>query len=697
MTELFCLLAKLIEKTFYNLCNLYSFNKKGVFLFCTVIIFCSSAVNGQSAHTKLNYLLETALSKDQDYLKKENDYKSIGRILLSNNLKREETDGLLKRFIKGKDSADIWFLYIILNKSLGQADPEYGLHFLNQGLHYIQKGDYKNFADFYGNIGANYAIMGMDDLALKNILLALDYINKGDPNHNIPVKRLLLSNITELYLSQKNQALAIKYHQQSLALKEDKLSSKSQFSMFSKIPELRFSAEISHSQGKDEQAKQYLMKGVLISRKISYSEGESELLTKIGEYEKNYNSKIAYLEQSYAITQNQKQHNPSRINAGIKLVNCYLSVLETHPAGLSSRYSSTYLIERTRPLLEEIKKDIIVIDSKKDLAETYRLYSRFEKQQGNYRSSLDFFERFHQLNDSIYSQENKNRLAALQSSNEIELRDQKIEIGDQTIKEKVKQTWILVIGLFIVSILGAWIFYQNHKTKKKNQELDEANRIKTRFFSILNHDLRSPVGDLIRFLHLKKENPEIMDDATRDRLDDQTMESAENLLASMEDLLLWSKGQMEHFQPYPNDVSISRLFEAIKLNFSGKQNVVLLFDNPEHIKLFTDKNYLKTIIRNLTSNALKVLENNNNAQITWKAWSEGHHKFLSITDNGPGGKDEQFRALYDEKMTIGIKTGLGLHLVRDMAKAINCKVSVNTQVGKGTEIILSFDAVSNRL
>jgi signal transduction histidine kinase len=168
------------------------------------------------------------------------------------------------------------------------------------------------------------------------------------------------------------------------------------------------------------------------------------------------------------------------------------------------------------------------------------------------------------------------------------------------------------------------------------------------------------------------------------------MESAENLLASMEDLLLWSKGQMENFKPHPKKTSIEKLFSELKTNFSGKENITFDFEDPEEINLITDKNYLKTMMRNLTSNAIKALENTSNAKITWKAWTENGKNLLSIIDNGPGGTDEKFRALYDENVTVGIKTGLGLHLVRDMGTAIGCSVKVNTAVGKGTEITLCF-------
>ncbi|UPT71711.1 MAG: ATP-binding protein [Flavobacterium sp. JAD_PAG50586_2] len=104
----------------------------------------------------------------------------------------------------------------------------------------------------------------------------------------------------------------------------------------------------------------------------------------------------------------------------------------------------------------------------------------------------------------------------------------------------------------------------------------------------------------------------------------------------------------------------------------------------------TDENYLKTIIRNLTGNAIKALKEIENPTILWKAWKENNQTYLSITDNGPGAGQEQFKALYDDKEVVGIKSGLGLHLIRDLCRAIDCEISVNSKLTSGTTITLKL-------
>lgn len=269
------------------------------------------------------------------------------------------------------------------------------------------------------------------------------------------------------------------------------------------------------------------------------------------------------------------------------------------------------------------------------------------------------------------------------------------QVKSLQIQNTRKNQIYLSLAFVLLLVIAALLYRQNISRKRTNRklqalnsELDMANKTKTRFFSILNHDLRSPVANLIHFLHLKKENPELLDEQSRERLENKTITGAENLLHSMEDLLLWSKGQMENFRPEPKVIAVAAVFEDIQKHFSGVENVAITFENKQNIAVLTDENYLKTILRNLTSNAINALEKTPNAAILWCAWKENGQNYLSVTDNGPGGTQEQFRALYDEKQVVGIKTGLGLHLIRDLAKAINCQITVENVENGGIRFTL---------
>jgi signal transduction histidine kinase len=147
---------------------------------------------------------------------------------------------------------------------------------------------------------------------------------------------------------------------------------------------------------------------------------------------------------------------------------------------------------------------------------------------------------------------------------------------------------------------------------------------------------------------------------------------------------------MENFKPQPKKVSINQLFDDTKKVFSNYENIEFEYLNPDNIEVFTDEDYLKTIVRNLTSNAINVFKTTTHPKIIWKAWQENGKSFLSITDNGSGASKEQFKALYNDKEVIGIKTGLGLHLIRDLAKAIDCEIFVDSKIDQGTTFTLKL-------
>ncbi len=322
-------------------------------------------------------------------------------------------------------------------------------------------------------------------------------------------------------------------------------------------------------------------------------------------------------------------------------------------------------------------------------------YYAFKKQPEN---SLAAYKTYAMYKDSIYNSKNKQSLQNLQDERTIEMRDTEIEVTKLNLEAKEKQKWFLISGILLFVVIVILLIYQNRsrrkindKLHKLNAELEEANRIKTRFFSILNHDLRSPVSNLIHFLHLKNESPELLTEQDKQKMESKVVSAAENLLVSMEDLLLWSKGQMQNFKPVFKPVKVAQLFEDLRNHFLSSETIRMNFEDPENLNLVSDSDYLKTIMRNLTGNAVTALEKTGDPVIVWKAWREDHNTYLSITDNGPGGSEQQFKALYDETEVVGIKTGLGLHLIRDLAKVIHCRIKVESQLNGGTTIVLMFE------
>jgi signal transduction histidine kinase len=339
------------------------------------------------------------------------------------------------------------------------------------------------------------------------------------------------------------------------------------------------------------------------------------------------------------------------------------------------------------------------------ISSAYLLLSQLANSEKDFATALKYKDLHLEYKEKLGSEKNLKYLFDLISKyenekkeNDLKLKDKELEISRLIIEKSNNQKKLLFTGLILLSLLGLVLFYQNKSRKNTNiklaalnNDLIEANKVRTKFFSILNHDLRAPVASIIQFFQFQKDCPGELDDEARESLETKTLVVAENLLNNMEDLLLWSKGQMEGFNPQMQYIEVDKLFADIQSMYDYSMQYRFVFINTSKISVFTDENFLKTIMRNLTSNAIKALNNKSEGIITWKATLVDNLTVLSITDNGVGAEPEQFRALYDDKAEVGSKSGLGLHLIRDLAKLIKCSIKVNSTPAEGTEIFLIFN------
>ena len=320
-----------------------------------------------------------------------------------------------------------------------------------------------------------------------------------------------------------------------------------------------------------------------------------------------------------------------------------------------------------------------------------------EETKGNYKTALDHYKAWSATNDSLYSQDKKNELAGIDGKYKIALKDKEIAFNKLTLSDQRNTQIALLAGLILTGIIGGLLYWQGRNRKRTNttlmvlnNQLDEANKVKARFFGILSHDLRGPVANLVHFLHLQKNDPDLLKAEDQAAHQQMISQSAEDLLSTMEAMLLWAKEQMDDFKPNIKNVPVSDLFDHLRKFFPPTGPVQLQFTQDPGLVVLADENYLQIIMQNLTANALKALKNTPHGRIEWKALKEGNSTLLSITDNGPGISDEQVKALYEESSSSNAKSGFGLHLIRDLAKAIRYQITIRSQPGMGTTFTLTY-------
>ena len=208
--------------------------------------------------------------------------------------------------------------------------------------------------------------------------------------------------------------------------------------------------------------------------------------------------------------------------------------------------------------------------------------------------------------------------------------------------------------------------------------LRELNQVKNKLFSIISHDLRSPVITLDSFLNLISRHAERLSPDEMRKLSMKTRQALSSLSFLLDNLLHWSKTQMEHYSVQREKTDISDLIEKNLLLFDyqfEEKNIDIYRCVARPSEVFVDRAMMDIVLRNLISNALKFTPEDGAVTITTSINTD-NQLLISIANTGKGFSETQLQAILQgakpepERGTRNEKgTGLGLMLVREFVAA----------------------------
>lgn len=255
--------------------------------------------------------------------------------------------------------------------------------------------------------------------------------------------------------------------------------------------------------------------------------------------------------------------------------------------------------------------------------------------------------------------------------------------------------YTLLLSFMLFIIVQLYIYKRKNRTiAKQKKELSEHVATKNKFFTIIAHDLRSPLSSVINFLDLLKEeqNPNNQTNQIIEALGD----SSKNSLSLLDNLLKWSKIQTGkiHYEPQKIDI-LSLVKDQIKTQKQQtlRKNINIVIEASTDIKVMADKNMIATVVRNLLSNAIKYSHPDGVIVIELNKVDASFS--FSIEDNGIGMPEEYLNSLFDvtkittQKGTLQEKgSGLGLILSKQFIEIHNGTLTIESTQNKGT--IASF-------
>lgn len=233
----------------------------------------------------------------------------------------------------------------------------------------------------------------------------------------------------------------------------------------------------------------------------------------------------------------------------------------------------------------------------------------------------------------------------------------------------------------------------------KARYLADLNASKDKFFSIVAHDLRGPFMPLLGNVELLIEMADILPPAEIREISLGVYRSGKRMLNLLENLLQWSRLQMGRMEYQPELLNLQQVTQKtvdLLAATAEAKDITLSNQVTEQLDVYADNHMLNTIIRNLTSNALKFTPIGGQVVISARQLEEPFVE-LSIMDSGVGIPAEDIAKLFAVEIphsTTGTAqetgTGLGLIMCKEMVELNGGQIEVDSQLQQGTTVKLTI-------
>ena len=356
----------------------------------------------------------------------------------------------------------------------------------------------------------------------------------------------------------------------------------------------------------------------------------------------------------------------------------------------------------------KISKEINILDERDEILKT--LYE-LKKVTNNPLSALEYLEEFKIVSDTINSKNNKKELRILKSNLEFEQEKERYILENEKRVAQQKTYFygaLLIILTFLViifilrksnkvqDVLNKKLIDKTEELEKKKTHLQNANKTKSKLFSIIAHDLRSPLVSF-KYLFDLFRSESISNNEFKSFIP-KLGNNIDNILFTLNNILAWSQTQMdgEYSNPSLNKLRIL-VDENIELlsKIAEKKSISLNNNIDDNAVTWSDKDQVNVIIRNLISNALKFTSFNGDIvidaednQVEWK---------ICVRDNGIGMNRETLNSIFNDSThftTFGTNkekgTGLGLSLCKDMVLQNGGRIWAESVLNKGSSFFFTL-------
>lgn len=237
---------------------------------------------------------------------------------------------------------------------------------------------------------------------------------------------------------------------------------------------------------------------------------------------------------------------------------------------------------------------------------------------------------------------------------------------------------------------------KNSQLSLEKEEMEKLNFTKDKIFTIISHDLRSPIASLQSLLTLLNDDTIGKEDFKKATvgLEKQVFQ----LRNSLDELLTWSKAQLHGINPVPETINLRQavvqVVSVLKTAARGKR-IIITTQLDSELEVQCDPNMLHSILTNLVSNAIKFTPVGGAISISAEAREK--EVLIQVEDTGVGISAENIKKILNPSILFTTRgtnnekgTGLGLAMCKEFVEKNSGKFEIRSEDGKGSRFIISL-------
>jgi signal transduction histidine kinase len=332
--------------------------------------------------------------------------------------------------------------------------------------------------------------------------------------------------------------------------------------------------------------------------------------------------------------------------------------------------------------------------------------SIIEENRKDLAKALQYRKEYEQWKDSVNNQSKIYATAEAEKKIAVEKKEKEVAVlkADNEVKAAQRNTY-LYSAIILLLMLGLSVYLYREKVKRNHiinaqkENLDELNATKDKLFSIVSHDLRSSVN-AIKISNKKLLHTLEAEQLTKvNHLLQNNSAIVNNAYGLLDNLLNWALLQTEQTFFQVEEFQLALIVDHVAYNYKAMlADKEITFENSvtKDVHVYVDKESLKIVLRNLIDNAIKFSNAGDSIRIYTKN-DTADFCHLVIEDTGMGMsettrlellKDTSLLAKKQHEDIIG--TGLGMQLCKSMIQKNKGQFSIESELGKGTKMIVSL-------